>query len=533
MRQAEREAEAGSWVAGFVSYQAAPAFSRPLRVALRRQVPELPLAWFGVYQESGPPSPPPGHFRLGPWTSGLNEPEHAARVSAIREAIATGDTYQVNLTFPMWTDFDGDPGALFMAMLRGQPQSYGALIDLGDRQVLSVSPELFFARDADVVIAKPMKGTLARGRSTIEDLEQRDRLFNSEKERAGNLMIVDMLRNDLGRVAEVGSVDVPSLFDVERHPTVWQMTSTITARLPEGIGLAELFSGVFPSASVTGAPKVSTMGIIADLEPDARGVYCGAIGYLEPGGRRTEFSVAIRTGVVEGGRFTYHVGGGITYDSLAGAEYDECLWKALVVTAQHDAPDLLETMRYSPGEGIPLLERHVARLTASAAYWGIPLDPVAIGDALSAVGGVRPLKVRLVLSASGRTEVATEPLPSWEEPVGLQIWEGRVDHSDPRWYHKLADRSGYPTAEEGIEVLMLNLDGELTETNISNLMLRFDQQWLTPAASSGCLPGVQRELALAEGLVTEAVLTLEDLAQADEIAVTNAVRGWRKAVWIE
>ncbi len=533
LRQAEREAEAGFWVAGFVSYQAAPAFSRSLRVASSRQVPEVPLAWFGVFGEADHPSSPPGRFQLGGWTAGLDESEHAARVRTIREAIASGDTYQVNLTFPMWADFDGDPGALFAAMMSGQPQSYGALIDLGDRQVLSVSPEMFFARDADVVIAKPMKGTLARGRSTIEDLEQRDRLFNSEKERAGNLMIVDMLRNDLGRVAEVGSVDVSSLFDVERHPTVWQMTSTITARLPADIGLAELFGSVFPSASVTGAPKVSTMGIIADLEPDARGVYCGAIGYLEPGGRRTEFSVAIRTGVVAAGRFTYHVGGGITYDSLAGAEYDECLWKALVVTERHDAPDLLETMRYSPGEGIPLLERHVARLTASAGYWGIPLDPVAIGDALSAVGGARPLKVRLVLTASGRAEVSTEPLPSWEEPVGLQIWEERVDQSDPRWYHKLADRTVYPSAEEGIEVVMVNLDGELTETNISNLMLRFDQQWLTPVASSGCLPGVQRELALTEGMVTEAVLTLEDLAQADEIAVTNAVRGWRKAVWIE
>jgi para-aminobenzoate synthetase/4-amino-4-deoxychorismate lyase len=315
------------------------------------------------------------------------------------------------------------------------------LIDLGDRQVLSVSPESFFSRDDRVVTAKPMKGTGPRGRSSIEDLEKRDVLLRSEKERAGNLMVVDMLRNDLGRVAEIGSVDVPSLFDVERHPTVWQMTSTIRARMPEDVGLAELFSGVFPSASVTGAPKVSTMGIIAELEPDARGVYCGAIGYLEPGGRHAEFSVAIRTGVVEVKRFTYHVGGGVTYDSLAGAEYDGCLWKALVVTMQHDPPGLLETMRYSPGEGIPLLARHISRLTASAAYWGIPFDPIAIGDALSAVGGSGSLKVRLVLGPTGSAQVGTEPIPSWEEPVGLQVWEHRVDQSDPRWSHKLSDHS--------------------------------------------------------------------------------------------
>lgn len=531
--QAEEEAEAGFWVAGFVSYQAAPAFGPQLRVGTRLQLPATPLAWFGVYLGSALAPLSAGRFQFGGWSAGLSESEHGARVKTIREAIAAGDTYQVNLTFPMWADFDGDPGAFFQAMVRSQPQSYGALIDLGDRHVLSVSPELFFSLDDRVVVAKPMKGTAPRGRSTVEDLEQRDRLLRSEKERAGNLMIVDMLRNDLGRVAEIGSVDVPSLFDVERHPTVWQMTSTITATLPDDVRLAELFGGVFPSASVTGAPKVSTMGIIADLEPDARGVYCGAIGYLEPGGRRAEFSVAIRTGVLEGGRFTYHVGGGITYDSLAGAEYDECLWKALVVTEQHDPPGLLETMRYSPGEGIPLLERHIARLTASAAYWGIPFDPFVIGDALSAVGGGGPLKVRLVLTHSGGVELETEPLSSWEEPVGLQIWEGRVDQSDPRWSHKLADRTRYPTAEEGIEVVMVNLDGEITETNISNLMLRFDQKWLTPAISTGCLPGVHRDLALAEDLVAEAVLTLADLVRADEIAVTNAVRGWRKAVLIE
>ena len=190
-------------------------------------------------------------------------------------------------------------------------------------------------------------------------------------------------------------------------------------------------------------------------------------------------------------------------------------------------------MRYSPGEGIPLLERHIARLTASAEYWGIPIDPYAIGDALSAVGGPGPFKVRLVLAPSGGVEIGTEALSSWEEPVGLQIWEGRVDQGDARWCHKLADRTRYPTGDDGVEVVMVNLDGEITETNISNLMLRFGHQWLTPPVASGCLPGVQREVAITEGVASEAVLTLEDLARADEIAVTNAVRGWRKAVLIE
>jgi para-aminobenzoate synthetase/4-amino-4-deoxychorismate lyase len=531
--EVEQEAQAGSWVVGFLSYQAAPALDASLRVAPRREVSALPLAWFGVYESSDTPRLIAAQFRLGGWTPGLSEPEHASRVKAIREAIAAGDTYQVNLTFPMRAEFEGDPDALFQAMLRSQPHSYGALIDLGDRQVLSVSPELFFSTDGRLVTVRPMKGTAPRGRSTVEDLDERDRLLGSEKERAGNVMIVDMLRNDLGRVAEVGSVEVSALFDIERHPTVWQLTSTITARLPDDIGLSELFTGVFPSGSVTGAPKVSTMGIIAEVEPDSRGVYCGAIGYLEPGGQRAEFSVAIRTGVVEADRFIYHVGGGITSDSLAGAEYDECLWKALVVTDQYDPPALLETMRYAPGDGIPLLEGHIARLTASAAYWGIPFEPLSIGQALSAVGGGAALKVRLVLTALGGVEVTTEPFPLWEEPVGLRVWEGRVDHSDPRWFHKMEDRSRYPNGDEGVEMVLVNFDGEITETSISNLMLRFDQRWLTPVGSSGCVPGVYRELALADGLATEAPLTPEDLVRADEIAVTNAVRGWRKAVLIE
>ncbi len=291
---------------------------------------------------------------------------------------------------------------------------------------------------------------------------------------------------------------------------------------------------MFPSGSVTGAPKVSTMGLIADLEPDARGVYCGAIGVLAPGGDSAEFSVAIRTGVVNQGRVSYHVGGGITFDSVASIEYEECLWKALVVTSPREVPDLLETMRYQPDMGIPLLERHVRRLTASANYWGIPLQPAAVGDALSAVEGQTALRVRLVLRTDGAVEVRTGPMPIWDEPVGLRVWEGRVDPSEPRWYHKLADRSHYPNpGEEGVEVVLVNLDGRVTETDRSNLMLRIDGRWVTPAAASGCLPGVYREQLLERGEVEEAELGMDELHRAEEIAVTNALRGWRKAVLIE
>lgn len=528
---AQAAARDGNWVVGFVSYQAAPGFDSRLRVRSDRDL-GLPLAWFGVYPDFEPIDPPTGVATLGDWEAGLSPERHAELVEEIRAAIVEGETYQVNLTFPMRARLRGGAEALFATMLRAQPESYGALIDLGDSKVVSMSPELFLALEDRRVITRPMKGTAPRGRSTADDLEIRDALVWSEKERAGNMMIVDMVRNDLGKVARTGSVEVSRLFEPERHPTVWQLTSTITADLEEGIGLARLFGALFPCGSVTGAPKGSTMGIIADLEPGGRGLYCGALGYLAPGGEHGEFAVSIRTGVVEGDQFTYHVGGGITYDSIAGSEYEECLWKALVVTAQRQVPDLVETMRFVPGEGIPLLRHHIERLAASAGYWGIGFDPELVGNALSSVEGRHELRVRLVLHRDSGVEVETSPMPVWDEPVPLRVSSQRVDPADPLWYHKLADRSRYPESDEDSEALMVNLDGEVTETNRSNLMVHIDGVWVTPPVSSGLLPGVSRGLAITRGEVTERALTLDDLARADELAVTNALRGWRKATLI-
>lgn len=531
LETAETASRGGRWVVGFVSYQAAPGLDPALWVPSSDE-PGLPLIWLGVYEDPGPVDAPTGSAALTDWTAGLTREEHARKVESIRASIVEGDTYQVNLTFPMQANLDGSAASLFATMLRAQPESYGALIDLGDRHVVSVSPELFLRVEGSTVTTMPMKGTAPRGLSTTDDLAMRDALVHSDKERAGNMMIVDMVRNDLGRVAKTGSVEVPALFAAERHPTVWQLTSTITADLDDGVGLSDLFRAVFPCGSVTGAPKVSTMGIIADLEPTPRGIYCGAIGYLAPGGGLAEFSVAIRTGVVEGDRFTYHVGGGVTYDSIAGSEYEECLWKALVVTSRRDIPDLIETMRFAPGDGIPLLRHHIERLAGSAGYWGIPFDPNRIGNALSSVEGRDEMRVRVVLHRDGEVEVETAPMPIWDEPVPIWLSEQRIDPTDPLWYHKIADRSRYPESDDDSEVVLVNLDGELTETNRSNLMAHLDGEWVTPPVSSGLLPGVSRGLVLARGEASERVLTFEDLARADELAVTNALRGWRKATLI-
>ncbi|MDH3463392.1 MAG: aminotransferase class IV, partial [Acidimicrobiia bacterium] len=261
---------------------------------------------------------------------------------------------------------------------------------------------------------------------------------------------------------------------------------------------------------------------------------CGGSGYMEAGGERFEFSVAIRTGVVAEGRITYHVGGGITYDSMAGAEYEECQWKSLVVTSESEVPVLLETMRYQPDKGIELLPGHLHRLSRSASYWDIPLDLEAVGEALSGVEGPKPKKVRLLVAPSGAVEVEVHDLEEIVEPVQLRLSPEKIDASNPLWFHKTADRSRYPASpEDGVEVLMMNLERELTETNISNLLLRFGDAWVTPLVESGCLPGVFRQSLIDAGTVAERRVTLDDLREADEIAVTNAVRGYRKAVLIE
>ncbi len=528
----EAAAASGAWVAGYVSYQAAPGLDPRLKVPGGGRE-RVALVWFGVFDGPAPAeSTRSDGFTLGRWRAGMTREEHASKVDIIRDEIAAGQTYQVNLTFSMTCDFEGEPEALLGALTRTQPDSHAALIDLGGAQILSVSPELFLQRTGTTVTTKPMKGTGRRGRWTAEDQLMRQQLIASEKERAGNVMIVDMLRNDLGKVAVTGSVTVPELFSAELHPTVWQLTSTVEAQVGGGVGLTELFRAVFPSGSVTGAPKESTMELIARLEDVPRDVYCGAVGYVEPGAERFEFSVAIRTGLVSGHRFTYHVGGGITFDSVADSEYEECLWKALVVTQHLPAPSLIETMRYTPDLGIPLLDRHIARLAGSARYWGIELDLSALGDAFSAIEGPAELKVRVLLRPDGAIEVTSEPLPTWDEPVSLMVSPVRVDATDPYWYHKLADRSRYPVSDDQTELLMANYDGELTETNRSNLMAHVEGRWITPPIGSGCLPGVARLLALETMDIVEETLTVEDLLAADELAVTNAVRGWRKAVLI-
>lgn len=544
LARAEAAVAAGAWVAGWVSYEAAPAFEPAARVRETAGTPlaELPLAWFGVFDRREPAAGPSGDAEVQGWTPTISAERHAADISRIRELIGRGETYQVNHTFRLAGSFAGDSADLYARLAQAQRGGFGAHLEAGRWAVASASPELFFDWSRGRITCRPMKGTAARGVDTATDAAARDGLLASEKERAENLMIVDMVRNDLARVAVPGTVAVPELFCTERYDTVWQLTSTVTADVREGVGLVDVFAALFPCASITGAPRVSTMSIIADLETTPRGVYCGAIGFGGPG-RGWVFNVGIRTVLVDRERGTawYGTGGGITHDSTAAGEYAEALLKAEVLTRVPVPFSLLETMRWEADGGeVRSWARHLARLRSSAEYFGIPLDEdaiagvvtAAVGRGASAAGEQGDLRVRLLVDQEGIASAEASPVPEQGAgPVRLALDDVPVSTGDPFLRHKTTRREVYDAARsrhpEADDVVLVNERGEVTETTIANIAARVDGRWLTPPLDSGCLPGVTRAGLLADGDLVEAVLTADDLRQAEALARFNAVRGWQ------
>jgi para-aminobenzoate synthetase/4-amino-4-deoxychorismate lyase len=387
-----------------------------------------------------------------------------------------------------------------------------------------------------------MKGTAARGRTTAEDAERCARLVGSEKERAENLMIVDLLRNDLGRVAEVGSVQVPALFTPERYETVWQLTSEVTARPRRGTGLVDVFRALFPSGSVTGAPKHRTMELIRELEPSPRGVYCGAIGVVAPPGEsfRARFNVAIHTVTVDRvtGRAEFGTGGGITWGSEPAAEHAELLAKAAILAEPYKEFSLLETTAHLPRIRLRNLDRHLDRMADSASYFGFPFDrSTAVARLTAAVLAGREARVRLVLHRTGDFDVDVHPLPPPAPgPVRLAVDLEPVDSAQVWLHHKTTRRRAYTERAErhpdADDVVLVNERGYVTETTIANLCVRLDGRWWTPPLSAGCLPGVERGRLLDAGDVQERELTVEDLHRADALAVVSSLHGWRPAVLV-
>ena len=541
LQQVHDETAAGSWAYGFVSYEAAPGLDPQLPGGWTPGQP--PLVWFGLCAEPARVDPLTGAdvppLQTAPWRPDWTAAAHARAVGVVRERIAAGETYQCNLTDRLRSTVTGDPAALYHRLALAQRGAHNAHLDLGRHVVASASPELFFEWVGDRVRTRPMKGTAPRGRTTAEDEVQRRALRASSKEQAENVMIVDLLRNDLGRVAEVGSVTVDELFALERYPTVWQLTSQVSARIRPDVGLPELFAALFPCGSVTGAPKQRSMELIRELEPTPRGVYCGAIGLVAPPGApfRARFSVAIRTAVVDraSGAAVYGAGGGITWGSDAGRERAELLAKAAVLGHEVTEHQLLETLAWLPSEGFRNLDRHLARLADSAAFFGFRCDRDATAALADAVAGrTTSARVRLALHRSGELEVEVRDLlPAGPGPVRLVVDHEPVDPASPWLQHKTTRRDPYRLRAlrhpEADDVVLVNRRGELTETTVANLAVRLDGRWWTPPTSSGCLPGVERGRLLDLGRLHERELHVDDLAAAEELAVLSSLRGWRPA----
>ncbi len=536
----ERAAHSGCYVAGFLGYEAAGAFDEALVTGKAGEQPLLLLGLFdGVERLEQLPEVGDVSWQVGPLEASVSEGAFEEAIGAIKEQIAAGATYQVNYSYRLRGAFGGDAYGFFRSLVAGQEAAHAAFVTCGEWSVCSASPELFFELKGGVLTSRPMKGTARRGRWVVEDGEVAAALRGSEKDRAENIMIVDMIRNDIGRVAERGSVEAVETFALERYPTVWQMTSTVRGRCSASV--LEVLGALFPCASITGAPKVKTMELIEGLESEERGVYTGAVGYWTPGGEAL-FNVAIRTAVVNGetGRLTYGVGGGIVWDSDAALEYAETLAKAEVLLGERPVFEVLETVGWSPAEGWMWLEEHLNRMEASAAFFGRPFDRVEAGVRLRAAGkGDEALRLRLLLDEGGAFSVEAMPLLRLGvegEALGVRLASSAVE-SGCRWlYHKTTHRSVYAAAEaervDCDEVVLWNERGEITEGTIFNVAVERNGVWVTPPVSCGLLGGVLRGVLLERGELVEGVISVEELRAAGRFRLLNSVRGVRDAVWI-
>ena len=531
---AEQAVADGLHAAGFLSYEAAPGLDAALKT---HPGGDFPLVWFGLFETRAAVAPEAlgdgGRFSLSGWQPSISRAQYDAALLRIRDYIAAGDAYQVNYTFRMCADFKGDARAFYRRLCRAQRTDFSAFLDVGRFQILSASPELFFSLKDGVLTARPMKGTALRGRFAEEDDANAAALRTSEKDRAENVMIVDLLRNDLGRVSIPGSVCVPALWEVERYETVLQMTSTVRSHLREGVGFGELIQALFPCGSITGAPKIRAMEIVKALEDGPRGIYTGCIGYVSPGGEMG-FNVAIHTVCIDRdiGTATFGVGGGVTYDSSSDGEYEECATKAAMVTVKRPDFELFETLRWDEGKGFFLLDQHLNRLSRSARYFGFALDrDRALGRLGEAVDGmVGTLRVRLVLSRDGAMglDVVAMAQPEMNRVFRVRFAAEPVDSRDVFLFHKTTHREMYESRRmpDCDEVILINERGEVTECCIGNLVVMLDGECVTPPARCGLLGGTFREALLARGHVCERVVKPDDVRRAEGLYMVNSVREW-------
>ncbi|MBB5180312.1 para-aminobenzoate synthetase/4-amino-4-deoxychorismate lyase [Planomicrobium koreense] len=532
MEEIEKALAQGFYAAGYVSYEAAPAFQAEMQV---KAGAEMPLIWFGIFRQPKAPEPEPAAepYRVSSWRMASSEDQYKKGIADIKTAIEEGHTYQVNYTERLHASFSGSDRSFYRQLARNQQAGYGAYLNLGRYRILSASPELFFRVQDGRLTTKPMKGTAARGRNLAEDRAKAQQLLASEKERAENLMIVDLLRNDMSRLAESGTVQASKLFEVEAYPTVLQLTSTIEADLVPGLTVYDWFKALFPCGSITGAPKISTMQFIAALEQSPREVYCGAIGFITPE-KNAVFSVPIRTVVVdaEKGNAQYGVGGGITWDSTSEGEFEELYAKAKVLTAERPEFSLLESLKLEDGV-FPLLPYHLNRLEASAKYFGFPADLAKVEQRLAACAEAHPqglYKVRLLVDKMGGAVAEAQPLQPTTGRLKAVLAKEPVDSSNPFLFHKTTHRKVYDEAQQDADTaftaLLWNENGELTEFTIGNLVVEKDGRFFTPPVESGLLAGTFRQQLLDNGNIEERIVRKDSLAEWDAVWFINGVRGW-------
>ena len=540
LAQIEAALAQGRHAAGWFAYELGYALE-PHLAALGWPAGGLPLLWFGIYA-----APPESIARLelaaagrayaGPLRHEWDEAAYTGRFDRVHDYIGAGDIYQANLSFRSRFAFAGDPLALYLRLRDRAQAAHGAYIDDGERQILSLSPELFFrVSPQGRIVARPMKGTAPRGTDELSDARAKAALAQSPKDRAENLMIVDLVRNDVGRLALIGSVAVEDLFAVETYPTLHTMVSTVTAQLKPATRVEQIVRALFPCGSITGAPKIRAMEIIRELEESPRGLYCGAIGHFAPDGS-ANFNVAIRTITIANGEGALGIGGAVVQDSKAQAEYAECLLKARYFDSARQPIGLIETLRWD-GDFVRR-DRHLARMEASAAFLALPFDGDAARAALAgAVAQARePLRVRLALDEAGAFACTAAPLGPTPPRWTFALSPHRVASEDLLLRHKTTWRDLYEEEQARLaqtagadEVLFCNERGELTEGSRSTIFLRRGRQLLTPALSCGLLDGVLRRELLEQGRCEEAVLTPDDLAAADEVLLGNSLRGLIRA----
>lgn len=519
------------WAVGWISYEAAPAFDASMTV---REEANFPKVWFATFAEPTITNDLPQTTPSTPlsWTPSISKDAYISAVQEVRSAIGRGDTYQVNYSFRLHSSPPSDPLALFIAMVHNQGGDYSCFIDTGDYVIASASPELFFTKNGDTITCRPMKGTSPRGRTLAEDFAIAENLRTSAKNRAENIMIVDMTRNDLSRIANRGSVVAPSCCTIEKYPHMLQMTSEVTATSQASV--TEIMQALFPPASITGAPKTETMRIIAEQETTPRNIYTGTIGVVTPYDRAW-FNVAIRTALLDrtSNVTEYGIGSGIVWDSQSELEYDECLNKASAVTQTSTPYELFETILWESQTGFFLLEEHLSRLADGAEYLSWPLctdDAMSLLDTIATECARRsePQRVRLFAAQTGALRYDIAPISPLPSPYRLSLAKNPISSHDMSLFRKTTDRRAYDNARprdtEAVDVILWNERGEITETKIANICLEIDGVLYTPPVSSGLLAGCYREKLIKNGSIIERTLTIDDLNRARRIVLINSLR---------